>query len=138
MEYVETGSSSENWTSSPSGSDSVSKYPSDTGAASPSENWMKAPSGARLGYLEQVQVIESEASIKPRRGTAVERPGMNDYHENMFLNVDLRSRHAGKAVFGGEKWVCNRWLHPVEVGAGVRDNIVRDHEKQKDLIIRVC
>jgi len=52
---------------------------------------MEAPSGARLGYLEQALVIDSEASIKPRRGTGVfwfntvERPGMNDYHENMFL-----------------------------------------------------
>jgi hypothetical protein len=50
-----------------------------------------------------------------------ERPGMEGYDPEMFLNVDLKMRHAGLPVLEGEKWICNRWNHPIEYGAGVRD-----------------
>lgn len=69
---------------------------------------------------------EFEVSVKPIKGSALffwntlERPGMEKYHPNMFLNVDMRLRHAGLPVTGGVKWACNRWMHPISYGAGVR------------------
>ncbi len=62
---------------------------------------------------------EYNADIIPTKGTAafwfntVERPSFVDYSEEMFLNVDLRSRHSGNPVIGNEKWVSNLWIHPV-------------------------
>ena len=62
---------------------------------------------------------EYDAEVKPKRGTAVfwfntvERPGSSNFNEDMFLHVDLKSRHCGKPIVGQEKWVCNSWLHPV-------------------------
>jgi|UPI000581A82E prolyl 4-hydroxylase len=65
--------------------------------------------------------------IAPRQGSAIffwnthEKPGSPAYDgADMFLNTDLRMRHAGMPVDGGEKWVCNRWVHPVDYGVGVR------------------
>jgi len=29
-------------------------------------------------------------------------------------------RHAGLPVGAGEKWVCNKWIHPIDFGAGVK------------------
>lgn len=64
--------------------------------------------------------------VAPTRGSAVmfwntiEKPGCPDYSADMFLNVDNRLLHAGLPARAGEKWVCNRWIHPVDFGAGVR------------------
>ena len=68
---------------------------------------------------------EYNAEVKPEQGSVafwfntIERPTFSDTSErgifshDSFLSVDLRSRHAGTPVVGGEKWVCNRWVHPV-------------------------
>lgn len=69
---------------------------------------------------------EYNISITPKMGRAlfwwntIQRPGMEGYHPLMYLDVDLRMRHAGNPVIRGEKWICNRWIHPVDVGAGVK------------------
>ena len=69
---------------------------------------------------------EFGVDIPPVSGSAVfffntrERPGMKGYYPEMFLQVDLKMRHAGLPVLEGEKWICNRWIHPIEYGAGVR------------------
>jgi prolyl 4-hydroxylase len=69
---------------------------------------------------------EFNAVVPPTKGSAVffwntlERPGMKGYDPNMFLHVDAKLRHAGLPVLEGEKWVCNRWIHPIDYGAGVR------------------
>ena len=69
---------------------------------------------------------EFETYVFPKQGRAVfwfntiEKPGSDGYYDDMFLNVDLRSRHSGEPVYGGEKWVCNRWIHPVPLKHGVR------------------
>lgn len=67
---------------------------------------------------------EYETHIIPTRGTAVfwfntkNRPGSLGYTADMRLNVDERSRHAGSEIKNGEKWVCNRWVHPVPLYIG--------------------
>lgn len=69
---------------------------------------------------------EYNISITPKLGRAlfwwntIQRPGMEGYDPLMYLDVDLRMRHAGNPVIRGEKWICNRWMHPVDVGAGVK------------------
>lgn len=69
---------------------------------------------------------ENDVRIAPKQGSAVffwntkEKPGSDGYHPEVFLNTDQRMRHAGLPVDGGEKWVCNRWIHPIDFGAGVR------------------
>lgn len=69
---------------------------------------------------------EFDAAIPPTKGSALffwntlEKPGSIDYDENMFLNVDIKLRHAGLPVLSGEKWVANRWMHPRDFGADVR------------------
>ena len=66
-----------------------------------------------------------QETIAPVQGSAVffwntiERPGEPDYDPRMFLTADVRMRHAGLPVHEGEKWVCNRWIHPVDFGASV-------------------
>lgn len=71
---------------------------------------------------------EYDAHVLPKQGRAVfwfntvERLGSVGYSENMYLNVDLRSRHSGSPVQNGEKWICNRWIHPVKLLNGVRDD----------------
>ena len=68
---------------------------------------------------------EFDRAVSPRKGSAlfwwntIERPGSEGYDENMFLNVDLRLRHAGLPVLTGEKWVCNKWMHPLPFPSGV-------------------
>ncbi len=83
---------------------------------------------------------EYGARITPKCGRAVfwfntiERPGAPGYGregdndmdmdtdtKKFQLSVDLRSRHSGEPVYNGEKWVCNRWVHPVPLDTGVRD-----------------
>lgn len=67
-----------------------------------------------------------DVCVPPLAGSAVfffntvEKPGCDDYDAEMFLHADLRMRHAGLPVEQGEKWICNRWVHPIEFGAGVR------------------
>lgn len=67
-------------------------------------------------------------SVVPKRGRAVfwfntiEKPGQHNFRNDMPLTADLKSRHAGKAVINGEKWVCNRWIHPVPLLDEVRDD----------------
>ena len=69
---------------------------------------------------------EFNAKVRPTKGSALffwntlERPGCEDYCKDMFLNVDMKLRHAGLPVLSGEKWVANRWIHPRDFGAGVR------------------
>lgn len=69
---------------------------------------------------------EYDVSVKANKGSALffwntlERPGMKHYEPYMFLNVDTRLRHAGLPVINGVKWACNRWVHPINYGAGVR------------------
>jgi prolyl 4-hydroxylase len=69
---------------------------------------------------------ENDIEIKPKLGSAiffwntVEKPGSTEYSPEMFLHADERLRHAGLPVGDGEKWVCNRWVHPIAFGAGVR------------------
>ncbi len=69
---------------------------------------------------------EYEEYVFPRQGRAVfwfntiEKPGSDGYSGDMFLNADLKSRHSASAVYNGEKWVCNRWVHPVSLEHGVR------------------
>ena len=64
-------------------------------------------------------------AVSPRKGSAlfwwntVERPGSKDYDKDMFLNVDRKLRHAGLPVLSGEKWVANKWLHPLPFPFGV-------------------
>lgn len=68
---------------------------------------------------------EFDRAVSPRKGSALfwwntlERPGSEGYDKNMFLNVDLQLRHAGLPVLSGEKWVCNKWLHPLPFPFGV-------------------
>ena len=68
---------------------------------------------------------EFDRAVSPRKGSAlfwwntIERPGSEGYDENMFLNVDLRLRHAGLPVLTGEKWVCNKWMHPLPFPSGL-------------------
>jgi hypothetical protein len=50
----------------------------------------------------------------------LEKPGVQGYDPLMFLRTDVRLRHAGLPVLAGEKWICNRWVHPIDFGAGVR------------------
>jgi prolyl 4-hydroxylase len=68
---------------------------------------------------------EFKRAVSPRKGSAlfwwntIERPGAMDYEKDMFLNVDLKLRHAGLPVLTGEKWVCNKWMHPLPFPFGV-------------------
>jgi prolyl 4-hydroxylase len=50
----------------------------------------------------------------------VEKPGSANYDSEMFLRTDLRMKHAGLPILEGEKWVCNRWIHPIDFKGGVR------------------
>jgi len=74
---------------------------------------------------------EFGVEVPPTKGSAVffwntlERPGMKGYEPNMFLHADPKLRHAGLPVLEGEKWVCNRWIHPIDYGAGVRGTTTR-------------
>ena len=67
---------------------------------------------------------EFNASISPRKGSAVffwntnERPGMDGYHSDMYLTADYKLRHSGDAVVSGQKWLCNRWIHPISFSNG--------------------
>ncbi|KAL7510261.1 hypothetical protein ACHAXN_007249 [Cyclotella atomus] len=69
---------------------------------------------------------EFKRAVSPRKGSALfwwntlERPGSKDYDKNMFLNVDTKLRHAGLPVLTGEKWICNKWLHPLPFPFGVK------------------
>ncbi len=75
----------------------------------------------------QTYFPEYNIEVVPKRGRAVfwfntiEKPGQRGYEDDMALSVNLKSRHAGKPVINGEKWVCNRWIHPIPLGNGVRD-----------------
>jgi len=75
----------------------------------------------------ETRFFEFNVTVPPQLGMAVffwntiEKPGSEGYDPKMFLTADYRLRHAGLPVVEGEKWVCNRWLHPVEfMSAGVR------------------
>lgn len=69
--------------------------------------------------------FEFDFAASPRKGSAlfwwntIERPGSDGYDKNMFLNVDVKLRHAGLPVLTGEKWICNKWLHPLPFPSGV-------------------
>jgi prolyl 4-hydroxylase len=67
-----------------------------------------------------------DVTVTPTRGSAVffwntiQKPGCESYDCEMFLDVDMRLRHAGLPVEAGEKWIANRWVHPIDTGLGVR------------------
>lgn len=83
--------------------------------------YLQSPTRGGATHFPEVNV-----QVVPTQGSAlffwntVEKPGCPDYQENMFLHADERVRHAGLPVMEGEKWICNRWVHPVDYGAGVR------------------
>lgn len=62
---------------------------------------------------------EFKMDVVPKRGSAIfwwntmERPGSEGYDCEMFLNSDVRMRHAGLPILSGQKWVANRWVHPI-------------------------
>ena len=68
---------------------------------------------------------EFEFKASPKKGSAifwwntVERPGEAKYDANMFLHSDMRMRHSGLEIDNGEKWICNRWIHPIPLKTGV-------------------
>uniref|UniRef100_A0A7S2KZI0 Fe2OG dioxygenase domain-containing protein n=1 Tax=Leptocylindrus danicus TaxID=163516 RepID=A0A7S2KZI0_9STRA len=68
---------------------------------------------------------EFGTNVVPKRGSAifwwntVERPGSEGYDCEMFLHGDVRMRHAGLPILSGEKWIANRWVHPIPVSLGV-------------------
>ncbi|KAL7564580.1 hypothetical protein ACA910_017927 [Epithemia clementina (nom. ined.)] len=63
--------------------------------------------------------------VRAQQGSAVffwntvEKPGSPQYTPDMHLTTDWRLRHAGLPVVQGEKWICNRWIHPIDFGSGV-------------------
>jgi len=77
---------------------------------------------------------DDEIWVPPVAGAAVfffntlEKPGCPGYDAEMFLRTDLRMRHAGLPVERGEKWICNRWVHPIDMGVGVRGLSVSEEE----------
>ena len=79
------------------------------------------PNGGATRFPEHPTI-----DVLPRTGRAVffwntqERPGSPNYKSDMFLNVDRQLRHAGMPVESGEKWICNRWVHPIDIHSGVR------------------
>lgn len=85
---------------------------------------MKASEGLLNGG--ETSFPEFNVTVSPVKGSAVffwntlERPGSVGYDSHMHLNVDTRLRHAGLPVLSGVKWICNRWIHPIPLGAGVR------------------
>eukprot|EP00527_Entomoneis_sp_CCMP2396_P009301 CAMPEP_0198138244 /NCGR_PEP_ID=MMETSP1443-20131203/1667_1 /TAXON_ID=186043 /ORGANISM="Entomoneis sp., Strain CCMP2396" /LENGTH=332 /DNA_ID=CAMNT_0043799943 /DNA_START=85 /DNA_END=1083 /DNA_ORIENTATION=+ len=66
-----------------------------------------------------------EVYLPAKRGSAVffwnsiEKPGQPNYTPLMDLSVDPRMAHAGLPVEQGEKWICNRWIHPINFDSGV-------------------
>lgn len=80
--------------------------------------------------VEESNENDDEIMIEPVQGSAiffwntVEKPGSvtgsTEYSPEMFLHPDERLRHAGLPVGDGEKWIANRWVHPIAFGAGVR------------------
>jgi hypothetical protein len=69
---------------------------------------------------------DNDIYIPPTKGSTVffwntvKKPGCSNYDSEMFLNVDMRLRHDGLAVKQGEKWIANRWIHPIDMGVGVK------------------
>ena len=68
---------------------------------------------------------EFEFKAVPKKGSAVffwntiERPGEENYSSHMFLSANIKLRHSGLEILDGTKWICNRWVHPVPLHAGV-------------------
>jgi prolyl 4-hydroxylase len=90
------------------------------------ETWFPGVRNDADGSLDADADDDDGLSISPRQGSAVffwntlEKPGMQGYDPLMFLKTDTRLRHAGLPVLAGEKWICNRWVHPIDFGSGVR------------------
>lgn len=88
--------------------------------------YLSEPTSGGETWFPGVDESNEDIRIHPTKGSAVffwntiEKPGCQDYFPGMFLNVDLRLRHAGLPVETGEKWICNRWIHPINFGGGVR------------------
>lgn len=90
--------------------------------------YLAEPSSGGETWFPEIKSHDDDRGVlvAPTRGSAVmfwntvEKPGCPDYSADMFLNVDNRLLHAGLPASAGEKWVCNRWIHPVDFGAGVR------------------
>ena len=66
-----------------------------------------------------------EVNVPVTQGSAiffwntVERPGQDSYSPLMDLRADDRMAHAGLPVGDGEKWIANRWIHPIDFDSGV-------------------
>jgi prolyl 4-hydroxylase len=88
--------------------------------------YLNEPEAGGDTWFPHVSAVGPQVVISPTRGSAlffwntVQRPGSPGYDAEMFLNVDHQLRHAGLPVIAGEKWICNRWIHPVDFGSGVR------------------
>lgn len=89
--------------------------------------YLSEPDSGGATWFPQVNNEETEETkVAPTQGSAVffwntvEKPGSPGYDPYMFLNADMQLLHAGLPVEKGEKWICNRWVHPVDFGAGVR------------------
>ena len=80
-------------------------------------------------YGGETSFPEFGEKLLPLQGRAIfffntkERPGSPEYDPHMPLNVEFKSRHAGLPVNGGTKWVANRWVHPVPLENGIRDDV---------------
>ena len=90
--------------------------------------YLAEPTSGGETWFPGIDEKNEDLKVKATKGSAVffwntvEKPGVAGYHPNMFLNTDLRMKHAGLPVGKDsttEKWVCNRWIHPVDFGAGV-------------------
>lgn len=88
------------------------------------ETWF--PSIANIGESSKDTDEESQTRVAPTRGSALffwntaEKPGAPGYEPEMDLTADMRLLHAGLPVEKGEKWICNRFVHPIDFEAGVR------------------
>lgn len=87
--------------------------------------YLNEPEAGGDTWFPNVCKNNDQQVVSPTQGSAVffwntvERPGSPGYDAEMFLNVDNQMRHAGLPVISGEKWICNRWIHPVDFGSGV-------------------
>jgi len=78
-------------------------------------------------HLASHSAPNDEVLVAPKIGSAVfffntvERPGHHNYSPLMDLAADKQLMHAGLPVQGdGEKWICNRWIHPIDLESGVQ------------------
>ena len=90
--------------------------------------YLAEPSGGGETWFPGIDPSNEDLVITTTKGSAVfffntvERPGCEGYSPEMFLHTDTRLKHAGLPVADdstSEKWICNRWIHPIDFGGGV-------------------